>query len=85
MLIASAQREPGDRVSKPAVPVPHATLRNSDPGRYKRAAVRWFGRFALEARDVTINAMRAAAEALDDLPSQPRRWSSYSGSVSRTG
>ena len=46
-------------------------LRDSDPDRYERAAVRWLGRFALEARDVTINAVRAAAEALDDLPEQP--------------
>jgi hypothetical protein len=46
-------------------------IRDSDPDRYERAAVRWLGRFALEARDVTINAIRAAAEALDDLPEQP--------------
>ncbi len=46
-------------------------LRDSDPDRYERAAVRWLGRFALEARDVTVNAIRAAAEALDDLPEQP--------------
>ena len=46
-------------------------LRDGDPDRYERAAVRWLGRFALEARDVTINAIRGAAEALDDLPDQP--------------
>ena len=46
-------------------------LRDSDPDRYERAAVRWLGRFALEARDVTIDAVRSAAEALDDLPEQP--------------
>ena len=46
-------------------------LRDGDPDRYERAAVRWLGRFALEARDVTVNAIRAAAEALDDLPDQP--------------
>jgi hypothetical protein len=46
-------------------------LRNGDPDRYERAAVRWLGRFALEARDVTVQAIRGAAEALDELPDQP--------------
>ena len=43
-------------------------LRDGDPERYERAAVRWLGRFALEARAVTIDALRAAADALDALP-----------------
>jgi hypothetical protein len=43
-------------------------LRNGDPDRYERAAVRWLGRFALEAREATIEDMRLAAEALDALP-----------------
>ncbi len=43
-------------------------LRGGDPARYERAAVRWLGRFALEARDVTIEDLRLAAEALDALP-----------------
>src|SRR5579872_4746537 len=43
-------------------------LRGSDPERYERAAVRWMGRFALEAREVTITDLRAAAEALAALP-----------------
>ena len=43
-------------------------LRDGDPGRYERAAVRWLGRFALEARAVTIGDLRAAAAALDSLP-----------------
>jgi hypothetical protein len=30
--------------------------------------VRWLGRFALEARDVTIGDLRHAAEALSELP-----------------
>ena len=46
-------------------------LPDADPDRYERAAVRWLGRFALEARDVTVNAIRGAAEALDDSPDQP--------------
>ncbi|MFZ0040921.1 MAG: hypothetical protein WAK93_06430 [Solirubrobacteraceae bacterium] len=43
-------------------------LRDGDPERYERAAVRWLGRFALEARAVTIRDLRAAAEALEELP-----------------
>jgi hypothetical protein len=43
-------------------------LRGGDPDRYERAAVRWLGRFALEAREVTINDLRLAANALDALP-----------------
>jgi hypothetical protein len=45
-------------------------LRGGDPGRYERAAVRWLGRFALEARGVTIDDLRQAAEALDALPAR---------------
>ena len=43
-------------------------LRNGDPDRFERAAVRWLGRFALEARAVTIDDVREAAKALDQLP-----------------
>jgi hypothetical protein len=43
-------------------------LRTGDPGRYERAAVRWLGRFALEAHGATIEDLRLAAEALDVLP-----------------
>src|SRR5205823_13520166 len=46
-------------------------LRDGDPDRYPRAAVRWLGRFALEARDVTIDDLRSAANALDALPERP--------------
>lgn len=43
-------------------------LRDGDRARYERAAVRWLGRFALEARGVTIEELRQAADALDGLP-----------------
>jgi hypothetical protein len=43
-------------------------LRNGDPDRFERAAVRWLGRFALEAKAVTIDDVREAARALDALP-----------------
>ncbi len=45
-------------------------LRDGDRRRYDRAAVRWLGRFALEARVVTIRDLRVAAAALDALPSR---------------
>ncbi len=43
-------------------------LRDGDEDRYEKAAVRWLGRFALEARGATIDDIRIAAEALDELP-----------------
>ena len=46
-------------------------LRGGDQARYERAAVRWLGRFALEARNATIDDLRSAADALDALPSHP--------------
>jgi hypothetical protein len=46
-------------------------LRGGDAGRYERAAVRWLGRFALEARGATIEDLRSAAEALGMLPERP--------------
>jgi hypothetical protein len=45
-------------------------LRDGDPGRYERAAVRWLGRFALEARAATMSDLRAAAVALEALPTR---------------
>jgi hypothetical protein len=46
-------------------------MRGADPDRYDRAAVRWIGRFALEARGATVSDLHHAAEALDLLPDQP--------------
>src|SRR5437764_680785 len=43
-------------------------LRDGSPQRYERAEVRWLGRFALEAKGVTIDDLRSAAAALDALP-----------------
>jgi hypothetical protein len=43
-------------------------LRDGEASRFERAAVRWLGRFALEARGATIDDIRAAAQALDELP-----------------
>jgi hypothetical protein len=44
------------------------TLRDGDEDLFERAAVRWLGRFALEAKGATIDDVRVAAEALDELP-----------------
>jgi hypothetical protein len=46
-------------------------FRDGNPDRYERAAVRWLGRLALEARSVTIDDLRSAADALDALPDRP--------------
>src|SRR5256886_11345103 len=43
-------------------------LRDGDPDRYERAAVRWLGRFALEARQATIEDLRQAPGALAPGP-----------------
>jgi len=46
-------------------------LRDEAGDRFERAAVRWLGRFALEGREVTLEAIQAAAAALDALPTRP--------------
>jgi hypothetical protein len=46
-------------------------LRDGDPERYERAAVRWVGRFALEARGVTTDDVQDAARLLDILLDDP--------------
>jgi uncharacterized lipoprotein YmbA len=46
-------------------------VRDQEPTRYEAAAVRWVGRFALEARDATLEDLRRVAAALDALPQQP--------------
>jgi hypothetical protein len=45
--------------------------RDGDPGRYERAAVRWLGRFCLEAKGLKIEDVQAAADALHVLPEHP--------------
>jgi hypothetical protein len=44
---------------------------DGNPERYERAAVRWLGRFALEARGVTIDDVQEAARLLDVLLDEP--------------
>jgi hypothetical protein len=46
-------------------------IREREPERYQRAAVRWIGRFALEAREASVEDVRVIAEVLDELPDHP--------------
>jgi hypothetical protein len=46
-------------------------IRDRDPDRYERAALRWVARFAVEAADATLSDVQAAAAALARLPSDP--------------
>jgi hypothetical protein len=46
-------------------------VRDQDPQRYEKAALRWLGRFALEARSASLADVRAAADALTRLPTEP--------------
>ena len=48
-------------------------MRDPDGDTFERAAVRWLGRFALEARDVTLEAIQMAMAALNAMPDQPER------------
>jgi hypothetical protein len=67
MLVTAAARELPQVALDDALRI-CLLLRGGDPLRYERAAVRWLGRFALEARQVTIADLRMAADALDALP-----------------
>jgi hypothetical protein len=43
-------------------------IRDRDPDRYERAALRWVARFAVEAREASLADVQAAAHALAQLP-----------------
>jgi hypothetical protein len=70
LLVLAAARELPQVALRDALRV-CLILRDGDQARYERAAVRWLGRFALEARGVTIADLRRAADALDALPDRP--------------
>jgi hypothetical protein len=69
LLVLSAARELPSIALNDALRI-CLVLRNGDPDRYDRAAVRWLGRFALEGRDVKIAELQGAADALDALPDE---------------
>jgi hypothetical protein len=46
--------------------------RDQDIDRYDAAAVRWLMRFAVEAKEASLEDIQSAAAALDALPEQPQ-------------
>jgi hypothetical protein len=42
-------------------------IREAEPHRYERAALRWLARFCLERRDATLAEVRAAAAAFEHM------------------
>jgi hypothetical protein len=58
-------------------------IRDSDPDRYERAAVRWLGRFALEARMSRSTRSGPRPKRWTTFQSsQLKPWSGYSGCAS---
>lgn len=49
-----------------------ALLADAEPGRYERAAARWLARYCLETRDVTLEAIDEALDALQRMRTAPR-------------
>lgn len=47
-------------------------LRDQPGDQFERAAVPWLGRFALEAREATLQAIQTAAAALEAMPERPQ-------------
>jgi hypothetical protein len=69
-LIRDAARE------LPRVPLADAAaicalLADAEPWRFDRAACRWLARYALEARDVTLDAIDEALGALQTMRERP--------------
>jgi hypothetical protein len=46
-------------------------IREAEPHRYERAALRWLARFCLERRDATLAEVRAAAAAFEHMADNP--------------
>jgi hypothetical protein len=46
-------------------------IRDRDPERYERAALRWVARFAMEAQAATLVEVQTAVQALSRLPTEP--------------
>jgi hypothetical protein len=66
----------GAAAELPQVPLDDALricllLRHKEPASYGRAAVRWIARFALERKSATLGDLRIAAEAFEELPTDP--------------
>jgi hypothetical protein len=48
-----------------------ALLADAEPGRYERAAARWLARYCLETRNVTLEAIDEALDALQRMRTAP--------------
>ena len=46
-------------------------IRQAEPERFQRAALRWLARFCLERRDATLAQIQAAAWAFDNITDEP--------------
>jgi hypothetical protein len=46
-------------------------IRQTEPERFQRAALRWLARFCLERRDATLAQIQAAAWAFDNITDEP--------------
>ena len=61
-----------------------AFARDDDP-RYEKAALRWFGRFALETPGIALGDLKRAAAWLDVLPDRPEVIEGLRGLVAPAG
>jgi hypothetical protein len=71
-----------DRIRRTARQLPEVRLEDAlaicvayrdEPDLYERAAMRWLGRFCLEARGATLEDVYQVAEALERLPDSPHQ------------
>ena len=46
-------------------------IRNAEPDRFERAALRWVARFCVERREATLTEVQAAAWAFENLADEP--------------
>ena len=46
-------------------------IRNAEPDRFERAALRWLARFCVERRDATLAQVQTAAWAFDHITDEP--------------
>jgi hypothetical protein len=46
-------------------------IRQAEPERFERAALRWLARFCVERRDVTLAQVQAAAWAFENITDEP--------------
>jgi hypothetical protein len=47
------------------------TIREAEPHRFERAALRWLARFCVERRDATLAEVQAAAWAFENITDEP--------------